>query len=367
VDGGNLFDTGQDDSNSGTDGSGGDGGMQVSCDGGLASCGGKCVDTSTDPMNCGGCGSICNTQCVKGICQLISMGCDAGPIGQVGDNACLGIDSNAVYWGAGFANGNVYKLPLGGGCPGAIVTGQPSPHAVVSDGTNVFFGNQGSGGATGTIQRVSVNGGALTPIATMQSNPLEIVLDTTNVYWANSGDGSVWKSDKTTPNPIKLAGPLGQGHANHLRVDATNVYFTDHTTGVVSKVPIAGGNVTNVTSTGLQGLGFIAIDSKNAYFGVGTSIQTAGLSGMGATPTNVVPNLPRVNGLETDGTNLWYVVASNTQQWSPMSGEIHRVTVGGQSDKILASMQNGPNCISVDSTSVYWINTGGGMISKTGK
>ena len=29
--------------------------------------------------------------------------------------------------------------------------------------------------------------------------------------------------------------------------------------------------------------------------------------------------------------------------------------------------QNAPNCISVDSTSLYWIDMGGGMISKTGK
>ena len=54
-------------------------------------------------------------------------------------------------------------------------------------------------------------------------------------------------------------------------------------------------------------------------------------------------------------------------QYMANTGEIHRMTVAGQNDKVLANMQNGPNCISVDSTSVYWINSGGGMISKTGK
>lgn len=55
------------------------------------------------------------------------------------------------------------------------------------------------------------------------------------------------------------------------------------------------------------------------------------------------------------------------QPYAPNTGEIHRVTIGGTADTKLASKQNGPNCIAIDSTSVYWINSGGGMISKTGK
>ncbi|MGH7328262.1 MAG: hypothetical protein ACREJX_07915, partial [Polyangiaceae bacterium] len=60
-------------------------------------------------------------------------------------------------------------------------------------------------------------------------------------------------------------------------------------------------------------------------------------------------------------------VQSNVNPYAGGTGEIHRATVAGTSDTILASKQNGPNCIAVDATSVYWINSGGGMISKTGK
>jgi hypothetical protein len=79
------------------------------------------------------------------------------------------------------------------------------------------------------------------------------------------------------------------------------------------------------------------------------------------------PNLPSINGIETDGLHIWFAEASDVQPYVPGTGEIHRVTVGGGNDKVLASKQNGPNCIAVDATSVYWIETGSGMISKTGK
>ena len=55
-----------------TTGDGGSDVVTVSCDGGQTSCGGKCVDTSTDMNNCGGCGVVCNTACTAGVCQLIT-------------------------------------------------------------------------------------------------------------------------------------------------------------------------------------------------------------------------------------------------------------------------------------------------------
>ncbi|HEY1959226.1 MAG TPA: hypothetical protein VGH28_26610 [Polyangiaceae bacterium] len=346
--------------------------QQVSCDGGLTACGGQCVDTASDDKNCGGCGIVCNTQCAAGVCPLIAAGCDGGVAQQASDNACLTVDAKNVYWGTGFNNtGSVWSVPLGGGCPTLMIGGQAAPHGMASDGTNLFYANQGTFQANnGSIQRIPVGGGSATPIATNQAFPLDVAVDANNVYWTNSADGSVWKSDKTTPNPVKLAGPLGLNHARFLRVDATNVYFTDGTSGVVDRVPIAGGSVAPL-STAVTNAGHLAIDTKNAYFasrGATTAaLMSVPLNASAATPSQLVPNLPSLNGIETDGTSIWFAEATNVQPYAPSTGEIHRVTAAGASDTKLASGQNGPDCVSVDATSVYWIDTGGGMISKTGK
>jgi hypothetical protein len=362
------------------DGGNGDGGGSdvvtsdapiVSCEAGQSSCGGKCIDTSSDPNNCGGCGIVCNTTCSAGVCQLIGSQCDAGTITQVGDNACLTIDSTNVYWAAGFANGSIYKIPLGGGCPAQVIGQQNVPHGVASDGTNLFFTNQGTAQLLGSVQRVPVGGGNPTPIATNQASPTDVVLDANNVYWTNQGDGSVWKSDKNTPNPVKLAGPNGQNHAAHLRVDATNVYFTDPAGSAVYRVPIAGGSAPVAMTTAGPNARYIAIDSQNAYFGSSgnatSAILSIALNASAGTPAQLLPNMKSVAGIETDGTSIWYAEPTNVQPYQGGTGEIHRMTVTAQNDTPLATKQNGPACISVDSTSIYWINTGGGMISKTGK
>jgi hypothetical protein len=331
-----------------------------------------------DPKNCGGCNVVCNTTCTGGVCPLFTP--DAGGVPpNVGDNACLTIDSANVYWGTGAAAGSVWSVPIGGGTPSLVIGSQAMPHPMASDGTNLFFGDQGGGATTctGSIQSVPVGGATkVNPIASGQCYPLDVVVDATNVYWTNSGDGSVWMSSKTTANPTNLVPAAGQGHAQYLRVDATNVYFTDATAGVVKRVPITGGNgATAVTTTGISAPGHLALDGTTIYFGSrGTSttapssqILSVGIGATNAAPSPVVMGLASINGIQTDGTNIWFAEITNTVPYTGRSGEIHRVTVGGTGGALLASMQNGPNCIAVDATSVYWINTGGGIISKTGK
>ncbi len=368
------------------DGDGGDGGfgsdvnvgdvvgqdVVVSCDGGQVSCGGKCVDTSTDPQNCGGCGVVCNTQCTAGVCPLLGAGCEAGVSPQVGDNACITIDATNVYWATGFNNtGAVWKVPINGGCATQLIGAQAAPHGMASDGTNLFFADQGTfGQSTGSVQSIPINGSAATPIASAQPYPLDVAVDGANVYWTNAGDGSVWKSNKVTPSPIKLAGPNGQNHTGHLSLDSTYVYFTDPAAGTVNRVPIATGSTTTL-NTAVTAAGYLAIDSKNAYFGsrgaTTSALMSVGLAASNASPNQLVPNLPSIAGIQTDGTSIWFAEYTDVMPYQAGSGEIHRVTVAGTSDTILASKQNNPNCISVDATSVYWINALGGTISKTGK
>ena len=63
---------------------------------GVTSCGGSCVQTSSDPKNCGGCGKICDagSLCLAGTCAPIvcvpngSASCYSGPDGTSGVGAC---------------------------------------------------------------------------------------------------------------------------------------------------------------------------------------------------------------------------------------------------------------------------------------
>lgn len=70
-----------------------DGVCVADCSGGRESCGGGCVDTNTDPQNCGDCGEICavNEVCSNGDCRefAVAVGCDTCPCDACGgDNCC---------------------------------------------------------------------------------------------------------------------------------------------------------------------------------------------------------------------------------------------------------------------------------------
>ncbi len=64
--------------NTGMAGSAGAGGSSNpnQCQSGLAACAGACINTQTDPKNCGGCGTACGAtqQCVNGACSCSALG-----------------------------------------------------------------------------------------------------------------------------------------------------------------------------------------------------------------------------------------------------------------------------------------------------
>ena len=57
------------------------------CATGKTSCGGTCVDTQSDPNNCGACGTVCpaNQSCIAGAC--LQTGCPAGQVSCSADKA----------------------------------------------------------------------------------------------------------------------------------------------------------------------------------------------------------------------------------------------------------------------------------------
>ena len=370
---------GGDDGSVGTDGNVGNDGSVIdsglTCVAPKANCSGNAsdgcnIDLSTDNQNCGGCGVVCNTQCKAGICPLF--GPDAGVPQQVGDFACLTVDATNVYWGTGLGTANgggVWKVGLNGGNPSLLIGAQDRPHGMASDGVNLYYANYGTAQNVGSIQRIPIGGSVATPIAVAQAFPLDVAVDANNVYWTDSGDGSVWKSDKNTPAPMKIANGGGQGHSQYLRIDATFAYFTDSAGGSVLRVPLDGSNLTPAIVTKAPAARYIAIDSTTAFFGSTSgnngAVLSSPLNANNGAAAQILPNLGNVTGVATDGTNnVWYAIPSTG---TPNTGSINRATKAGAGPTQLAKGQNFPGCIAVDAKSVYWINLGGGLVSKTAK
>lgn len=132
VDGGGAVDGGDIDAG-GVDGGGLDGGPQA--DGGgsdaggpacplpLAMCGGRCVDTSTDETNCGGCADATHTCaagsfCVSGICQPVAS-CPAPLVVCAGD--CIDPRTSTTHCGA---SGTCTGPAAGDTCGGVCFAGE---------------------------------------------------------------------------------------------------------------------------------------------------------------------------------------------------------------------------------------------------
>ena len=81
----------------GSAGTSGASGGSTQCQSGLAVCAGACINTQTDPKNCGGCGVACGStqQCVNGACSCSALGatfiaCGAACVDDATDEANCG-------------------------------------------------------------------------------------------------------------------------------------------------------------------------------------------------------------------------------------------------------------------------------------
>lgn len=136
-----------------------------------------------------------------------------------------------------------YSLPISGGVPSLLASGQSMVAGIAVDGINVYLADKWGG----AIRKVPIGGGSVTDLATGLNNPGEVVTDGEYVWWTTGGgkiqrihcDGSGSVEDIVT----------GQGTIQGLEKDDGFLYWITNTPSLrVRRVAKDGGSVTNVTN-----------------------------------------------------------------------------------------------------------------------
>lgn len=318
----------------------------------LLHCGGACIDSDVDPLNCGACGHDClGGTCSAGACQPVTLATAQGT------PWCLTVDATSVNW-TNYDGKTVMRAGLDGGNQVTIASGATEPYGVAVDPENVYW----TDGNDGIVWRSPVDGGAKAALfnGTFRNQVRAVAVHAGLVYWADDAAGILSVSpDGGAPVTVVSGGSVNV--MCQLAFDAVRVYWPAYPgQDAVESAPLGGGQVTTLAKipSNLGDTTAVAVDSTSAYFaqsniGHVLSVPLAG----GAVTT-----------LSTSAGNPWSAVAADGRvYWADESGSIRSVPAGGGAEIVHASGQGGPQDLAVDAKAIYWVNRGGGTVMKVAK
>jgi von Willebrand factor type D domain/Bacterial Ig-like domain (group 2) len=193
---------------------------------------GLAVDATSVYWTNGGYGTVMKVPIAGGTLTTLASG-QYGP-------AALAVDATCVYWTNN--DNTVMKVPIAGGTPTTLASGPssgPLPDAIAVDATSVYWTTSqsyltpaGTYSAVGAVMKVPIAGGTPTTLASGQGGSA-IAIDATSVYWTNYLGGTVMKVPIAGGTPTTLAS--GQD-SYAIAVDATSVYWTNYNSGTVMKI-----------------------------------------------------------------------------------------------------------------------------------
>jgi hypothetical protein len=304
--------------------------------------GGSAGDPNTCTPACG-----TGKACVMGTCLTAPTtlttiaGCTTVRLAAKGDT---------LYFTDG-AHGSVRKIPIAGGMPSDVVTGQMNPYALVVDATNVYFGNDGDF----TLKFAPLAGTTAKTITTgMTAGTKGLALAGNVLFYADSHNlNSVATAENSTPTVLGQGDTGGKGLPSEIALDATNVYYTDANAFGVERHPQVGTG-SSVAMVGSQGdlvMSALAVQAGNIYFANGSNLDSEIVTAAQASGGSYATITSSVQGFNFTGFTM-----NGTDVYLGEDGFVETSSVAvGSTASIAAVNQPMPQSFVVDATNVYWV------------
>lgn len=313
-------------------------------------CGGDpCVDTSRSADHCGRCGHSCEGgDCDAGTCQVVTLDTREKAHG-------LFVTPTHVFYTSNAADGSVWAVAKGGAEPRALAEHQPSPTAIVAEGSYVYYG------VNGELRKLLLEEGAVpAALLTLDGPPPQIVSDVilhgSFLFFATTSEVGSIATGGASGSATTFAAP-----GRYSLVVYSGSLWATSANDQVWKSPTS-------AFTG----GVVVYPDQNVAFDIGahgdflywTSMTPTGALIRvdpleGAQPAAIGPALNRPRALAVDADGV-YVTENGT-------GRVLMLSHDGSSTVVLATGQDEPYSIATDATAVYWTNHGGGQVQKVAK
>jgi hypothetical protein len=173
----------------------------------------------------------------------------------------LAIDDTYAYW-SGSNEGTILRVPLAGGTPEVLVSGEDQPQDVALGPTNIYWLT-----TAGDVRTIPKSGGApVQVLATAQPNPAALTAGPGGVYWGARPDinqnSLMFAPFGGAPQTLWF----GTGWVVGVAAAAPYVYWTSVGPGDLVRGSLAAPGPPEVVATGYDALDGVALGQSDVYW-----------------------------------------------------------------------------------------------------